>query len=145
MAGRTTVDPPLIGWVLVLNDGTMVRNWSFRSPAPRLTKSVADSTSTGTADFGGAARLRAGADDHRFLCESREQPAHLRRRQSQGLDLGRRHSKRATQLLDQRVRPALRLFLRVVVLISRARGGRELGPYRQEQDQHEDYTPHRAP
>ena len=34
MAGRTTVDPPLIGWVLVLNDGTMVRSWSFRSPAP---------------------------------------------------------------------------------------------------------------
>ena len=50
MAGRTTVDPPLIGCVLVLNDGMMVRSWSFRSPAPWLTRSVADSTSTGTAD-----------------------------------------------------------------------------------------------
>ena len=50
IAGRTTVDPPLIGCVLVLNDGMMVRNWSFRSPAPWLTRSVADSTSTGTAD-----------------------------------------------------------------------------------------------
>ena len=26
MAGRTTVDTPLIGWVLVLNDGVMVRS-----------------------------------------------------------------------------------------------------------------------
>ena len=50
MAGRTTVDTPLIGWVLALNDGMMVRSWSFRSPAPWLTRSVADSTSTGTAD-----------------------------------------------------------------------------------------------
>ena len=50
IAGRTTVDPPLIGCVLVLNDGMMVRSWSFRSPAPWLTRSVADSTSTGTAD-----------------------------------------------------------------------------------------------
>ena len=50
MAGRTTVDTPLIGWVLALNDGMRVRSWSFRSPAPWLTRSVADSTSTGTAD-----------------------------------------------------------------------------------------------
>ena len=50
MAGRTTVDTPLIGWELVLNDGMIVRSWSFRSPAPWLTRSVADSTSTGTAD-----------------------------------------------------------------------------------------------
>ena len=50
MVGRTTVDTPLIGWELVLNDGMMVRSWSFRSPVPWLTRSVADSTSTGTAD-----------------------------------------------------------------------------------------------
>ena len=50
MAGRTTVEPPLIGWVFALNDGTMVRSWSFRSPAPWLTRSAAASTSTGTAD-----------------------------------------------------------------------------------------------
>ena len=50
IAGRTTVDTPLMGWVLVLNDGMMVRSWSFRSPVPWLTRSVAVSTSTGTAD-----------------------------------------------------------------------------------------------
>ena len=60
MAGRTTVEAPWIGWVLVLNDGMTVRSWSFRSPAPRLTRSVADSTSTGTAD---SVTLRGRARD----------------------------------------------------------------------------------
>ena len=50
MAGRTTVATPLIGWVLALNDGMMVRSWSLRSPDPWLTRSVAVSTSTGTAE-----------------------------------------------------------------------------------------------
>ncbi len=50
MAGRTAVDTPLIGWLLALNEGMRVRSWSFRSPVPRLTRSAADSTSTGTAD-----------------------------------------------------------------------------------------------
>ena len=59
MAGRTTVEAPWIGWVLVLNDGMTVRSCCFRSPAPRRRRSVDDRTSTGTADsvaLRGAAR-----------------------------------------------------------------------------------------
>ena len=58
MAGRTTVDAPPIGCVLTLNDGMTVRSWSFRSPPPCRTRSVAVSTSTGTAD---SVALRASA------------------------------------------------------------------------------------
>ena len=101
MAGRTTVDPPLIGWVLALNDGMTVRSWSFGSPAPWLRRSVADRTSTGTAD---GVALRGSAREPTttgFLGESGEQALHLRGREPQRLDLRRRHSEHPAQRLDQ--------------------------------------------
>ena len=63
---------------------------------------------------------------------------------SQGLDLGRRHPECATQLLDQRVRPALRLFRLVGPLRLRARVGRKPGAGRQEQSQHHGNPPRRG-
>ena len=50
IAGRTTVEASLMGCVLTLNDGTMVRSWSCRLTAPWLTRSEAERTSTGTGD-----------------------------------------------------------------------------------------------
>ena len=50
IAGRTTVEASLIGWVLTLNDGTTVRSWSCRLKVPRLVRSAVESTSTGTGD-----------------------------------------------------------------------------------------------
>ena len=60
---------------------------------------------------GGAPRLAAGADHDRFLPEAGEQALHLRGRQSQGLDFGRRHPERASQFFDERVRLFRYLFL----------------------------------
>ena len=69
MAGRTTVDAPWIGCVLVLNEGTMARSCSFRSPVPCLSRSVEVSTSTGTAD---AVTLRASAREPTTTVSSRK-------------------------------------------------------------------------
>ena len=69
MAGRTTVDAPWIGCVFVLNDGTMARSCSFRSPVPCLSRSVEVRTSTGTAD---AVTLRASAREPTTTVSSRK-------------------------------------------------------------------------
>ena len=58
IAGRTTVEASLIGWVLTANDGTTVRSWSCRLTAPWLMRSAVESTSTGTGD---AVTVAAGA------------------------------------------------------------------------------------
>ncbi len=50
IAGRTTVEASLMGWVLTLNDGTMFRSWSCRLTAPWLVRSAEERTSTGTGD-----------------------------------------------------------------------------------------------
>ena len=60
LAGRTTVAASLIGWVLMLKEGTTVRNWVARSRLPWLVKSSVRMTSTGTVDSvtdRGSARL----------------------------------------------------------------------------------------
>ena len=93
---------------------------------------------------GGAARLRAGADDHRFLRESREQPLHLGGRQPQGFDLIRRHPQYAGQYFDGRVRLGLHLFPWVGVLRLGAGGGWESGPCRHEHGEHQGCTPRRG-
>ena len=95
--------------------------------------------------LGGAARLGAGADDHRLLGEPREQVPHLRRRQPQRLDLGRRHTEGPAQLLGQRARRrALHLPLRSVVLKLRARIHRERGRSGQEHGHHQGRAPART-
>ena len=68
MAGRTTVEAPWMGCVFVLNDGTIARSCSFRSPAPCRRRSVAVRTSTGTAD---AVTLRASAREPTTTVSSR--------------------------------------------------------------------------
>ena len=98
----------------------------------------------GDGRLGGAPGLRAEADDHRLLRESREQVPHLRGRQPQGLDLGRRHAEHATQFLDQIVRRIRRPLLRIVVVRLRARGGQLRRPGRHQHGQEQEDSPPRV-
>ena len=93
---------------------------------------------------GNAARLGAGADDDRLLPEAGEQGLHLGGRQSQGLDLGRRHTECAAQLLGERARLSLHLFLRRLVPDFRSRIGSEQGPRRREHGQQQRNAPPRT-
>ena len=144
ITGRTTVDTPLIGWVLALNDGMMVRSWSFRSPVALADEVGGRQHVDRHRRLGGAARLRARAHDHRLLREARDQAPHLLRRQPQGLDLGRRHPERTAQLFRQRIRPLLDLFLRVVALGLRGGAGRRQRKCRPECYQHQHEAPPRV-
>ena len=89
--------------------------------------------------LGGAARRRAGANDHRFLGESGEQALHLRRRQAQRLDLLGRHPQRVAELLDQLRRRPLGL-LRCVILDCAERRVFRRKPCRREKRQRQGKT-----
>ena len=144
MAGRTTVEAPWMGCVFVLNDGTIARSCSFRSPVPCRRRSVAVRTSTGTAD---AVTLRASAREPTTTVSSRNPASRVcisAGRQSQGLDLGRRHTECAAQFLGERVRLSLHLFLRRLVPDFRARIGSEQGPRRRGHGQQQRNAPPRT-